>query len=64
MILYFQKTLFLIRKFLAAKSFDLARFFNEPILKKEIEENPPILSMAPKILLDEKELKLMVLPLS
>lgn len=58
MILFFQKSLFRIRKFLATKSFELARIFNEPILKKEIEENPPILSMAPKVLLGKKELKL------
>lgn len=55
---FFNKILFRTRKFLATSTFELARNLNEPILKKEIEENPPILSMAPKVLLEEKELKL------
>ncbi|MDF2156482.1 hypothetical protein [Algoriphagus sp. CAU 1675] len=54
----FQRELFRIRKFLASKSFEIARIFNEPILKKEMEENPSILSMAPKVLFDPKDLKL------
>lgn len=55
---FFNKALFRLRKFLATNTFELARNLNEPILKKEIEENPPILSMAPKVLLEEKELRL------
>lgn len=55
---FFNKLLFRVRKFLATNTFELARNLNEPIFKKEIEENPPILSMAPKVLLEEKELKL------
>jgi ABC-type dipeptide/oligopeptide/nickel transport system ATPase subunit len=54
----FNKIIFRIRKFLATNSFEVARLLNEPILKKEIEENPSILSMAPKVLTEEKELKL------
>ncbi|RAI86743.1 hypothetical protein LV83_03300 [Algoriphagus yeomjeoni] len=55
---FFNTLYFHVRKFLATNTFEIARNLNEPILKQEIEENPPILSMAPKILLEEKELKL------
>ncbi|UZD22958.1 YobI family P-loop NTPase [Algoriphagus halophytocola] len=54
----FGKAFFQIRKLLALTSFEVARNLNEPILKKEIDNNPPILSMAPKVLTEEKELKL------
>src|SRR5690554_6190571 len=55
---FFNKVLLRIRKFLAESLFELARQINEPILKKEIENTPPILSMAPKLLLEKKELEL------
>jgi ABC-type dipeptide/oligopeptide/nickel transport system ATPase subunit len=54
----FGKVFFQIRKSLALTTFNVARNLNEPILKKEIDNNPPILSMAAKVLTEEKDLKL------